>query len=63
MTLLIIAKVLLMLSRSHVGRVDFRYIRLRLILIRPDWNSAAMMTMWNRNSCTLVLFVKILGMG
>ena len=63
--LVIISKTLL-LSRAEICRVNFRHIRLRLVLVGSNWNTAnamAMIMFWNRNSCTLVRFVKVLGFG
>lgn len=47
-------------------RVDFRDVRFRLVFVGSDRNPGAMMVVmvfWNRNSCTLMCFVKVLGLG
>lgn len=64
--LVVVSVSLLMLSRTQMGRVHFGDVRFRLVLIWLNRNPATMMVMMmigNKNSCTLTLFVKILGFG
>lgn len=63
-TLVVITK--LLLARANVCRVDFRDVSLGLVFVGNNRNPAPMMVMvvfWNRNGCTLMGFVKVLGLG